>query len=476
MALAAGARIAHCVLFCIGSNRIPKLIREIVGSARVLTVFLYLITPGRCPDCSIKTLPHSGAIRGTSLGPQARAVMYSHKAGKNSVIDAKRSFKDIHRREFSNGAISNCTRAIAADIKGEVMEIRSKSVVLEGGDGRPFRSPVSPPPEPPANRYEEYDSLLARYGTVWTMSRPLPVMVQILEKSTMDPWSQTDESGHRIGKKEVQALVHGTPHTTTVSIAENRRRGTLYRHAAGMAYRPMVHDGNTGNMKLRGWQPPELHQSDEEKERRVREWAQEVHQFDWVHVIRNVEGVNIDLNEFGTSEHVALNMLKDLYVSAKEVAKEVTKRARGAIQSACDIDRVLRDPELLNYVNGRVVELEGALEVIIAGCGNNNIRTILQNAGPYLFAFIYYPGMPPHNNGSERIVRSWVAVVRRANGPLPNWTAARNFSILQTFAATCIKNGLSAHDSILAMAENPDWGIFTACVPPPIFGKRKVAE
>ena len=195
-----------------------------------------------------------------------------------------------------------------------------------------------------------------------------------------------------------------------------------------------------------------------------------------MHVIRNVEGVNIDLNEFGTSEHVALNMLKDLYGSAKEVAKEVTKRAGDAIRSACDIDRVLRDPELLKYANGRVAELEDALRTIIAGCGNKDIRTILTNAGPYLFAFIYYPGMPLHSNGSERIIRSWVAVVRRANGPFPNWTAARNFSILQTFAATCIKNGLSAHDSILAMAENPDWGIFTACVPSPIFGKRKVAE
>ena len=67
-------------------------------------------------------------------------------------------------------------------------------------------------------------------------------------------------------------------------------------------------------------------------------------------------------------------------------------------------------------------------------------------------------------------------MVRRVNGPFPNWTAAKNFSILQTFAATCGKGGLSAHDSLLAMAENPDWGIFTACVPPPIFGKRKVAE
>ena len=67
-------------------------------------------------------------------------------------------------------------------------------------------------------------------------------------------------------------------------------------------------------------------------------------------------------------------------------------------------------------------------------------------------------------------------MVRRANGPFPNWTAARNFSIPQTFAATCRKGGLSAHDSLLAMAENPDRGIFTACVPPSIFGKRKAAE
>lgn len=68
------------------------------------------------------------------------------------------------------------------------------------------------------------------------------------------------------------------------------------------------------------------------------------------------------------------------------------------------------------------------------------------------------------------------AVVRRANGPLPNWTTARNFSILQSFAATCRKNGLSAHDSLPVMAENPDRGIFTACVLSPIFGRRKAAE
>ena len=84
--------------------------------------------------------------------------------------------------------------------------------------------------------------------------------------------------------------------------------------------------------------------------------------------------------------------------------------------------------------------------------------------------------MPPHNNGSERTVRCRVAVVIGANGPFPSLTAARNFSTLQTFAATCGKGGLSAHDSLPAMAVNPDRGIFAACVPPPILGRRKAAE
>ena len=100
-------------------NKIPKLIREIVGSARVLTVFMYFITPGRCPDCSIEALPHNGAIHGTSLGPNAKATLYSNKTGKRSAMEVGDNFGDVHHRKLSNGAISNCMRAIAADIRGK---------------------------------------------------------------------------------------------------------------------------------------------------------------------------------------------------------------------------------------------------------------------------------------------------------------------------------------------------------------------
>ena len=54
-------------------------------------------------------------------------------------------------------------------------------------------------------------------------------------------------------------------------------------------------------------------------------------QFGWVHAIRNAAGANIDLNGLGTPEHVAPGILRDLYGSAKEVAKETTKRAGGVM-------------------------------------------------------------------------------------------------------------------------------------------------
>ena len=71
-------------------------------------------------------------------------------------------------------------------------------------------------PELPENRYSRHDSLPALCGTVRTMSRQLPVMVQVLEKIDHGSVSQTGESKHRIRKKASQDLVHGTPHTTMV--------------------------------------------------------------------------------------------------------------------------------------------------------------------------------------------------------------------------------------------------------------------
>ena len=445
---------------------IQKLVRNLVEGIPGPVTFLHSIRPGRCPDCGIRVLPHTDAIPGTSFCERLRGTLYELKNERNTVRGAGRLLGKLSGAVLSAGAISNCSSAMAAHIDRSVMEIRSKAVILGHGAHRPFLCPVRPPPEAPPSRYD-YDSLLARYGTVWTMSRPLPAMVQILETATMDPWSGTDETGQKVGKTSVQVLVHETRRTAMISVAENRRRKTLYFHASGLAFRPSLHDGNTGNMKLRWWQPPGRRLDARDRALVKLGLDTEVHQFDWIHPIRNVEAVAMGPG-LGTPEHAALEMLRGVYKAAKAAGAGVAERAGGEIRSACEIDRVSRMPGVLEYADARVAELRGALQRIASGCGNAKIATIISNAAPYLLTFIKYSGMPPHTNGIEQTIRRRVAVIRKANGPFPNWKAAQNYSVLQTFSATCEKNGISAYGATLAMAGDPDWGVFTAGIPPPI--------
>ena len=298
-----------------------------------LSVALYSITPGRCRDCDIRVLPETGVLPGTSLGGDVAGILYELKNERNPVRGVARLLRNLYGVSLSTGAISNCAGALASRVGREVMEIRSKTVILGYGAERPHLSPVRPPPKSPASRYEEYDSLLARHATVWTMSRQLPEMVQILETSTMDPWSQTDETGQKVAGVPVQALVHETRRTVMISVAENRRRATLFFHASGLAHRPSLHDGFTGNMRLRWWQPAGSRPDARGRALRRLGLKTEVHQFDWIHPIRNVEEVAMGAG-IGTAEDAALDMLLDVYRTGKDEAADVAAMAGGDIRSA----------------------------------------------------------------------------------------------------------------------------------------------
>ena len=81
-----------------------------------------------------------------------------------------------------------------------------------------------------------------------------------------------------------------------------------------------------------------------------------MHQFDWIHPIRNVEAVAMGPG-LGTPEYAALEMLRGVYKAAKVAGAGVAERAGGEIRSACEIDRVSRMPGSLSmrmraWVNG----------------------------------------------------------------------------------------------------------------------------
>ena len=443
---------------------IQKMTREL---AEGRMVFLqYAITCGTCPDCKVVTYPHTDVIPGTSFGKKLMATIVSYKNESVSVKGVTRLIRDMLGAHISTGAVSNCTGAQVNHLKDKVLEIHSKTIVLCCDDTRPFRSPLCPPPEMPKSIYD-YDARIARHNTVWTSFMPLPAMVKILEKSTMDPWYRGDESKNQTSGQEVQTIVYDTLNTTMIHVVGDKKRSTLYKCSSGMAFRPAVHDGYAGNRKLRYYRPPDSPPDKANDRLRKAAVKSEIHQRCSVHVLRNVEDVAMNKG-IGSLEQSAHEVLLDLYKSAKNTASIVRWMVGGDLKSACQIDLVSKTPHVRRYADARIAEFDTVLEKIVAACNNEDIATIISNAASELFTFIKYPGMPPHNNGCEKIIRRRVVMPRRQKGPFPNETAASNYSAYQTFAATCEKQNISVHDAVLGMVENPFWDMFSSGIGPPI--------
>ena len=83
--------------------------------------------------------------------------------------------------------------------------------------------------------------------------------------------------------------------------------------------------------------------------------------------------------------------------------------------------------------------------------------------------FVKRPCTPGINNSTEGAIRWHVIRPRHVFGTLPNRRAARNFGIIQTFAAACCKNGVSPYHAVLARGRDPNWDIFMFKAHPPIF-------
>jgi transposase len=58
----------------------------------------------------------------------------------------------------------------------------------------------------------------------------------------------------------------------------------------------------------------------------------------------------------------------------------------------------------------------------------------------YIFTFLYYPDVPPDNNGSERAIRN-VKVKQKVSGQFKTQKGAEIYAIIRSVTDTCIKNG-----------------------------------
>ena len=65
---------------------------------------------------------------------------------------------------------------------------------------------------------------------------------------------------------------------------------------------------------------------------------------------------------------------------------------------------------------------------------------------PYLFTFLRYPGMPPHNNGAELEIRDTAVLHRNVRHQLSTTEERDVFSVLVSVARTCRKLGIFPAD------------------------------
>jgi len=57
----------------------------------------------------------------------------------------------------------------------------------------------------------------------------------------------------------------------------------------------------------------------------------------------------------------------------------------------------------------------------------------------YILTFLYYPKVPPDNNGSERAIRN-VKVKQKISGQFKSWRGVENFMVLRSITDTTLKN------------------------------------
>ena len=70
----------------------------------------------------------------------------------------------------------------------------------------------------------------------------------------------------------------------------------------------------------------------------------------------------------------------------------------------------------------------------------------------YLFSFLYYPGVPPDNNGSERAIRN-VKVKQKISGQFKTMAGAKQFAVLRSITDTALKNGQNVLNALVVIAK-----------------------
>ena len=223
-------------------------------------------------------------------------------------------------------------------------------------------------------------------------------------------WIQMDETSYKRGDgHRGYVWLVCTPVAVFVWFAYNRSSTVLTEHFDWLRGKPTVCDGMPGY-------PSAL---------------TDIIQRCFVHLLRKAEELAVSNED--PADEARYDMMLELYEDAKRIKAlapfthmDLSQRAHGIVTS---------------YEDGKV-------------------RTHLLNALPDMFTFLSYPGMPPHNNDTERAIRDGIIPQRNSRHKTMNARGRKTLSMLLTFALTCAKQDVSPGRGLLECLLDPGWDLF----------------
>jgi hypothetical protein len=109
----------------------------------------------------------------------------------------------------------------------------------------------------------------------------------------------------------------------------------------------------------------------------------------------------------------------------------------------------------LSIATGRLeTQLDRLLDTVDRNPANQRLARHLDHERPWMFAFLYCPGLDATNNTAERAIRGMV-IARKVWGGNRTWRGARTQQVLVSVLRTCWQQGKDAYSRMVSLLCTP---------------------
>ena len=263
------------------------------------------------------------------------------------------------------------------------------------------------------------DAFLTCNTTSYPGSHALSFLEQCREKLTMAAHMGLDESKTVVAGKWCHAIVARSPDVVMIVVRPHKDTKTINWMFGGMSHVCVIHDRIVIYNGFMG-----------------------MHQECWAHLIRRFRRLAMKPG-VGSPEYDRYVAIQALYKRSTDLAERVAA-AIGTPSNAAEMAASQHKLESMwNLFEYEFDSIMTGLQGLVKDLDGREPGRYLEKMISRALTFVKRPGTPGTNNGTEGAIRWHVIRPRHVFGSLPNWRAARNYHVIQTFAATCRKNGVS---------------------------------